>query len=147
MWPTTLFLNHILAGKKTQHEDPFEGLDTQHENQILEYGLDLRIARLIPPTNKFREINCPPRDILPSLQTIVVEDRVQDQRSAGNSLSDLSPAFVTPSQPKRSHGIFHSRTGRKLATHIELRDIFKLFLSKYSIEIRVTLAMDSTSRG
>lgn len=106
MWPTNLLLNHILAGKETQHEDPFEELEAGHENKGLEDGLNLRIARLIPPTSKFRGIVCPPRDIRSGSQTIVaVGDRVQDQRSAGGGQSDLQFELQAPPQPERSHAV------------------------------------------
>lgn len=34
IWPTTPLLDHILAGKKTQHKDPFEELDAENDNQV-----------------------------------------------------------------------------------------------------------------
>ena len=96
LWPTTL-LDHILGGKKTQHEYPFKESDVGHDNRVLEDRLDLRTARPIPPTSQFREMVYPPRDIPSDLQTIAaVRDRVQNRTSAGrlrtpsfHSLNDL----------------------------------------------------------
>ena len=105
-WPGRKHSARILLGE----------LDARHDNQVLEDRLNLRTTSPAPPTSQFREMNCPPRDILFQL--------------ANNRRGERSGSRLV----KRRRALT-LKSLNNTAAHFKLEGILELFLPKYSIKI------------